>query len=55
MSGLRNGVVTQIQTMEPKAIYTNCYGHALNRAAGDTIKNCLVLKKLLLLLLKCQS
>ena len=47
MSGLRNGVVTQIQTMEPKAIYTHCYGHALNLAAGDTIKKCLVLKKAL--------
>ena len=47
MSGLKNGVVTQIQTMEPKAIYTHCYGHALNLAAGDTIKNCLVLKKAL--------
>ena len=47
MSGLRNGVVTQIQTMEPKAIYTHCYGHALNLAAGDTIKKCLVLRKAL--------
>lgn len=47
MCGLRNGVVTQIQAMEPRAIYTNCYGHALNLAAGDTIKNCLVLKKAL--------
>ena len=47
MSGLRNGVVTQIQTMEPKATYTHCYGHALNLAAGDTIKKCLVLKKAL--------
>ena len=38
---LRNGVVTQIQTMEPKAIYTHCYGDALNLAARDIIKKCL--------------
>ena len=55
MSGLRNGVVTQIQTMEPRAIYTHCYGHALNLAAGDTIKKCLVLKKALGITLRCQS
>ena len=35
MSGVKNGVVAQIQTMEPKAIYAQCYGHTLQ----DTIVN----------------
>lgn len=28
----------------PKAIYTHCYGHALNLAAGDAIKHCKIMK-----------
>ena len=47
MSGLRNGVAAQVQKLEPRAIYTHCYGHSLNLAAGDTIKRCTVLKKAL--------
>ena len=38
MSGIRNGVKTVIQREEKRAIYTHCYGHALNLAAGDTVK-----------------
>jgi hypothetical protein len=38
MSGAKSGVSTQILKEEPRAIYTHCYGHALNLAAGDTIK-----------------
>lgn len=47
MSGLQNGVAAQVQKLEPRAIYTHCYGHSLNLAAGDTIKRCTVLKKAL--------
>jgi len=46
MSGLRNGVAAQVQKLEPRAIYTHCYGHSLNLAAGDTIKRSTVQKAL---------
>ena len=38
MSGSRNGVATQIMTEEKLAVYTHCYGHALNLAVGEAIK-----------------
>ena len=38
MSGSRNGVATQFMAEEKRAVYTHCYGHALNLAVGDTIK-----------------
>ncbi|XP_065886227.1 zinc finger MYM-type protein 1-like [Dysidea avara] len=47
MSGLRSGVATRIQQLESRAIYTHCYGHSLNLAAGDTIKKSTVMKKAL--------
>ena len=47
MSGLKTGVATRIQQLESRAIYTHCYGHSLNLAAGDTIKNSTVMKKAL--------
>ena len=47
MSGKRSGVAKQIEEEEPKAIYTYCYGHALNIAAGDTTKACTTLKNAL--------
>ena len=37
MSG-RSGDAAQISAEEPRALYTHCYGHALNLAAADTIK-----------------
>ena len=51
MSG-KSGVAKQIEEEEPKAIYTYCYGHALNLAAGattkgDTTKACTTLKNAL--------
>ena len=33
-----SGVAKQIRDMEERAIYTHCYGHALNLACSDTIK-----------------
>lgn len=38
MAGCRNGVATQIQAKEKRAILTHCYGHALNLAVSDSIK-----------------
>ena len=47
MSGKRSRVAKQIKEEEPKAIYTYCFGHALNLAAGDTTKACTTLKNAL--------
>ena len=44
MSGSKSGVSKQISTIEPRAIYTHCYGHALNLAASDSIKKSKVMK-----------
>ena len=44
MKGARNGVAKQIADEEPRAIYSHCYGHALNLAAADSVKNSKVLK-----------
>ena len=38
MSGTRNGVATQISSIEKRAIYIHCYAHSLNLAVGSTIK-----------------
>jgi len=44
MAGSRNGVAARILAMEPKAVFTHCYGHALNLAVSDTIKKCVMLR-----------
>ena len=48
MSGIRNGVAAQISKEEKRVVYTHCYGHALNLAAGDAtctgIKNVKIIK-----------
>ena len=38
MSGIKEGVAASIQQQEPRAVYTHCYGHALNLACGDAEK-----------------
>ena len=40
MAGCRTGVASQILSMEPRALYTHCYGHSLNLAMCDTMKKC---------------
>ena len=40
MAGQKEGVATCIQQLEPRAVYTHCYGHALNLAISDTVKQC---------------
>ena len=44
MAGIRSGVAKQLLDEEPRAIYTHCYGHALNLACGDAIKQCGLIK-----------
>jgi len=44
MAGARSGVAKLVSEEEPRAIYTHCYGHALNLACADTIKKCKVMK-----------
>ena len=43
-AGSRNGVATQIQRIEPRAMFTHCHGHTLNLAASDTIKQIRILR-----------
>ena len=44
MSGAKSGVAKQLTDEEPRALYTHCYGHALNLACGDAIKQCKLLR-----------
>ena len=37
MARARTGVAVKIQEVEPRAVFTHCYGHALNLAVSDTI------------------
>ena len=38
ISGARKGVASLITKEESRALYTHCYGHALNLAVADTVK-----------------
>uniref|UniRef100_H3A771 DUF4371 domain-containing protein n=1 Tax=Latimeria chalumnae TaxID=7897 RepID=H3A771_LATCH len=38
MAGCKTGVVTSLLSKEPRALYTHCYGHALNLAVQETVK-----------------
>jgi len=40
MCGSRSSVVTRLCAVEPQAVYTHCYGHSLNLACSDAIKQC---------------
>ena len=41
MAGHKGGVAAMIKKIEPRALFTHCYGHALNLAFADTIiKQC---------------
>ena len=39
MAGAKTGVATQIKSINPKCLFTHCYGHALDLAVGDVFKN----------------
>ena len=47
MAGIRNGVAAQIRAEEPRAMFSHCYGHALNLAASDTVNNNKILRDVL--------
>ena len=47
MSGTRNGVAKNLLDEEPRAVYTHCYGHALNLAVNDTIRQSPIMKSAL--------
>ena len=38
MVGCKNGVATKLLAKEKRAVLTHCYGHALNLAIGDSMK-----------------
>lgn len=40
MAGSKNGVAARILSEEPRALFTHCYGHSLNLAVCDAIKQC---------------
>ena len=44
MSGARKGVVSLITKEESRALCTHCYGHALNLAVADTVKQSKICK-----------
>ena len=44
MAGSKSGVAATIKKEEPRALFTHCYGHALNLACGDTVKRCKLMK-----------
>ena len=44
MMGARNGVAKRIQDEQPSAFFTHCYGHSLNLAASDTLRQCNTMK-----------
>jgi hypothetical protein len=47
MAGKKSGVATEIKKIEPRCLYLHCYGHALNLACSDSIKQCRVIKNAL--------
>ena len=55
MSGSRSGVAKRISELEPRTIFTHCFGHALNLAACDTLKKSKVTKNALELTTKLLS
>ena len=44
MKGGKGGVAKQISDLQPRAVYTHCYGHSLNLAASDTLQESKLMK-----------
>ena len=44
MCGIKNGVSNKILSENPEVFFTRCFGHALNLAVGDMVKNARFLK-----------
>ena len=47
MSGIPSGVATKVSSLKPRALYTHCYGHALNLAVQDGINGTKVMDETL--------
>lgn len=47
MSGSRSDVAAKLTGLESRALYTHCYGHALNLATRDTLKDIKVMEEAL--------
>ena len=47
MSGVKKGVAKILTDAEPQAIYTHCYGYALNLGVSDCIKQTKVMKSVI--------
>ena len=41
---MEQDVAKSIMDEEPRAVYTHCYGHSLNLAASDAIRNSKLMK-----------
>ena len=44
MSGTKKGIAKQLSDIEKRAVYMACYGHSLNLAIGDSIKQSKVMR-----------
>jgi len=44
MLGARSGAAKQLNEDKNRAVFLHCYGHALNLAVGDSVKNSKILK-----------
>ena len=44
LPGANNDVAANITSKETRAVYTNCYGHAVNLTVGDTVKRSKVMR-----------
>ena len=47
MAGIRSGLAAKTINLESRELYTHYYGHALNLAVQDTLKNIKVMEKCL--------
>ena len=45
MSGSESGVATKMKDLEPRALYTHCYEHALNLATQDALKGIKIMEE----------
>ena len=43
MTGAKTGIATVISQKESHAVFTHCYGHTLNLAVSDMVKQCKVI------------
>ena len=46
MAGAKGGVAAncKIAELEPRAVFTHCYGHTLNLSVSDTVRHSVVMK-----------